>query len=374
MMEPPRATLTEEEAARRLASGEAWAQFCATLERAGSVILRHAPENDIDRAEGFRYLTRLTRLGLKLCLEHADPAFPRLIRYMEPTQKFGVDNPDQLYEWARLSGEHDYRLRGPRGTAAYMGIGVYAGSAGRGGRRTIAHVSGDDLAAPDGTIDLMLSPREHPGNWIRLDPDTTTLIVRQTMNDLASERPASLVLERLGATGPPPPLSCRQVVRGLERAANQVLGSVKMFALLADRWRATPNVLHPMDEQMARESFGDPDLYYAGGYWKIGPGEALVVEFTPPPCRYWGFLLCNYWTESLDYRYRPIATNKHRAARRADGSVKIVVAETDPGLTGVTWLDTEGHPEGTMTLRWLLAESTPVPIPRLVALAALHDA
>jgi hypothetical protein len=29
-------------------------------------------------------------------------------------------------------------------------------------------------------------------------------------------------------------------------------------------------------------------------------------------------------------------------------------------------MDTEGHAEGTMTLRWLLAEATPVPVPNVV--------
>ena len=101
------------------------------------------------------------------------------------------------------------------------------------------------------------------------------------------------------------------------------------------------------------------------------PDEALLVGLTPPECRYWGFQLCNYWTESLDYRYRPVGTNKHRAVVRADGSVVIAVAHRDPGQPELTWLDTEGHLEGTMTLRWLLARETPVPVPRVVKFAEL---
>jgi hypothetical protein len=364
--------LTEDEAAELLAGGRAWDEFCDTLKTAGRIVLEHSPDHELDRAEGFRYLTRLLRMGFKLCLEHADPAAPRLIQYMDATQKFGVDNPDQLYQWARISGEYSYRLHGPRGTASYVGIGVYAGSAGRGGRRTVAHVDADELApASDGGIDVVLSPDEHRGNWIALDPDTTTLLVRQTVNDVENEVTAELVLERLDSPGPPPPLRSSQVVKGMRRAAAQVIGSAQMFAALSDRWKAQPNVLHPMDVHMAEKSFGDPDLYYSGGYWRLAPDEALVIEFTPPECRYWGFLLCNYWAESLDYRYRPVATNKHRATTREDGSVKIIVARQDPGLADVTWLDTEGHTEGTMTLRWLLAEETPVPTPQVVKLSEL---
>jgi hypothetical protein len=366
--------LTEPEAAARLASGEAWRSFCRALESAGEIILAHSPASDLDRAEGFRYLTRLSRMAFKLCLEHADPAAPRLIRYMDPTQKFGVDNPDQLYQWARVSGAYAYRLHGPRNTAAYVGIGVYAGSAGRGGRRTVAHLDTDELGTgPEGEIDVLLAPERPPraGHWIQTTPDTTTLIVRHTMNDVERERPAALTLERLDAAGPPPPLSARDVVKGLERAARQVAGSARIFALLAERWRERPNQLWPMDERMARESFGDPDLYYSGGYWRLGEDEALVIDFTPPRCRYWGFLVCNFWTESLDYRYRPVATNGHRAARRADGSVRLVLAHRNPQLSGANWLDTEGHREGTMALRWLLAAATPVPEPRVVRFAEL---
>jgi hypothetical protein len=372
------APLGEEEAARRLASGEAWEGFCDTLKQAAGIVLEHSPDSDLDRAEGFRYLTRLLRMGLKLSLEHADPAAPRLVQYMDPTQKFGVDNPDQLYLWARIDGAHSYRLRGPRGSTAYYGIGVYAGSAARGGRRTVAHVDADRLEGGTREVDLVLAPagflegcEAPPANFVQLDPDTTTLLVRQTMNDYEAERPEWPTLERLDAEGPPPPLRPSQVVKGLERAARQVLGSATMFARLVEQWRKQPNVLHPMDERLARESFGDPDFYYSGGCWKLGPDEALVIDLDPPECRYWGFLVCNTWTESLDYRYRPVGTSKGRATYRADGTVRIALAHRDPGLPGITWLDTEGHGEGSMTLRWLLAEHTPVPTPRVVRFDAL---
>jgi len=364
--------MSDEQLADRLRSGEVWDEFCDALKSAGRIVLQRSPDSDLDRAEGYRYLSRLLRMGLKLSLEYADPAAPELIQYMDETQKFGVDNPDQLYQWARISAKYEYRLSGPRGSVGYIGIGVYAGSAGRGGRRTVTHINADELElGADGRLELILSAREYPGNWIRLDPDTTTMLVRQTMNDRTTEVTASLKLERLEHSGPPPPLEPARVAKGLARAARQVVGSATVFADLADRWAQRPNTLHPSDTRMAEESFGDPDLYYMGGYWKLAPDEALVLEFTPPKCRYWSFLLCNYWTESLEYRYRPIWTNKNRARYRADGSVKIAVAHVDPDLPDVTWIDTEGHAQGTMTLRWLLAEQTPLPSARVIKVAEL---
>ncbi len=195
---------------------------------------------------------------------------------------------------------------------------------------------------------MTLSAREHSGNWIRLEPDTETLLVRQTMNDGptelpvplrgrpgltwpawsspgdATEQPVPLTLERIDAAVPPP-LDPGRVVTGLERAIRQVVGSATVFADLSDRMAQTPNVIHDTDQKIWGETFGDPDIRPMDGYWKLGSEEALLVEFTPPECRYWSFLLC-YWAESLEYRHRPVWTNQQRARRRSDGSVKIVVA------------------------------------------------
>ncbi|MCZ6568778.1 MAG: hypothetical protein O7B23_01295 [Deltaproteobacteria bacterium] len=152
--------MSDDAPAAQLRSGEAWNEFCDALKSAGRIVLERSPDSDLDRAEGYRYLTRLLRMGLKLSLEYADPAAPELIRYMDETQKFGVDNPDQLYQWARISANYEYRLSGPRGSVGYIGIGVYAGSAGRGGRRTVAHVHADELEiGPDDCIELILSAR-----------------------------------------------------------------------------------------------------------------------------------------------------------------------------------------------------------------------
>lgn len=367
-----------DDAARRqaLLDGSAWRAFCRALEEAGSEVLAaDVPATDVDRAEGFRYLTRLTRLAFKLALEHGDPAAPQLVPYMGETQKFGIDNPDQDYLWARIGGGHRYRLAGTRGSVGYLGIGIYAGSAGRGGRRTVAHLHGEDLRVDaEGRFELLLGPEPGPegAHFVALPEDTTTLIVRQTFGDRTREAPAQLTLACLDREGPPPPVDPARVAKALDRAASQIRGSLTMFKQLAARWAEQPNVLHPTDRKMAEQSFGDPDLVYCGGYWRVAPGEALVLDFTPPPCRWWGFVLCNVWAESLEFRYRPVCVNGVNARRRADGSVRLIVAHEDPGLPDANWIDPEGHREGTLCLRWLLVEGeAPLPQPRLVDAASL---
>jgi hypothetical protein len=89
--------MEESELALRIANGLGWEDFCEELKAAGRTILAESPDTPVDQAEGIRYLTRLTRLAFRLAIEYPDPAAPELIQYMDDTQKFGVDNPDQDY-------------------------------------------------------------------------------------------------------------------------------------------------------------------------------------------------------------------------------------------------------------------------------------
>jgi hypothetical protein len=58
--------------------GSAWRDFCQALERAGQVILEEgSPEDAFERAEGLRYLTRLTRAAFETFIEDCDPGAAR---------------------------------------------------------------------------------------------------------------------------------------------------------------------------------------------------------------------------------------------------------------------------------------------------------
>ena len=95
-----------------------------------------------------------------------------------------------------------------------------------------------------------------------------------------------------------------------------------------------------------------------------------MIEATPPKCDYWNFQLANHWLESLDYRYYRIHLNPFTAQLRGDGSVRVVVAHSDPGVEN--WLDTCGHAQGTMCWRWVGAVDPPEPRTRVVRLAELR--
>ncbi|HRF89054.1 MAG TPA: hypothetical protein PK244_10715, partial [Pseudomonadales bacterium] len=62
----------------RVMDGRSWDDFCDALKKAGHdiVLAETAPKNALDRAEGWRYLARLTRGALESFLEAADTQAP----------------------------------------------------------------------------------------------------------------------------------------------------------------------------------------------------------------------------------------------------------------------------------------------------------
>jgi hypothetical protein len=65
----------------RLMSGATWTEFCDNLKKAGDVIMRDtSPSDPLTRAEGFRYLSRITRAITEAFVECSDPRAPVLFR------------------------------------------------------------------------------------------------------------------------------------------------------------------------------------------------------------------------------------------------------------------------------------------------------
>ena len=349
---------------------DVWSEFCRGLEAAGQEIFRpSAPKSAADLAEGHQYLTHVLRSALELIVEGGDAAHPVLSVSLGSGLKLGWDNPDNLHHNAVLSGVHEYRLSGTRGDAHYFSLGVYAGSYAKGGGRVVAFAEIDDFVAPDGTFELILSAREHPNNWIRIDSDTSSMMLRQIFWDRANETPAALRLERIDAEGPPPPLDPAFLTAALSRVLGMMRGTNQIIFDFADRFRAHPNTLQPGDRTANERLQGIPKQQLAAGWWEIAPDQAAVIDFTPPPCRYWSFTLSNYWGQSLEYVRHRTHLNARSAVSRADSSVRLVVAHRDPGQSDANWLDTAGHASGVWQFRWLAAEGdVAIPTPQIVTL------
>src|SRR4026208_1620938 len=98
-----------DETTQKVVDGSAWREFCDLLAQAGDVILAESnPEDPLDRAEGFRMLTRLLRGPLENTRENGPPPHPGLICTCHETIKVVGENPDNHYLGASLDGQYDY--------------------------------------------------------------------------------------------------------------------------------------------------------------------------------------------------------------------------------------------------------------------------
>ena len=166
-----------------IASGRALEEFCDTLKAAGgSILYGNPPQDPRSQAEAYRYLARLTRAGLEAFTEFSDPEFPVLKRMVHETVKLGADNPDNYYQNAQISGDYEYRIKGMRNDVFYLGFFTQNGSYGStGGLAPCGALEGEDLKLEDdGSFEIIVSKVKKGKNWLKLEDETSLLMVRQT--------------------------------------------------------------------------------------------------------------------------------------------------------------------------------------------------
>ena len=345
--------------------GDPWREFCRQLERAGRVMQRETtPRDELTRAEGYRHLARLIRTGFEMTFEYADPERPQIVPAVSATMLGEGETSDARYHQAFIDGRATYRVRGRRGSAPFIEFTVYAGKIGiQPTSRQIGSLLEKELiVAEDGQFEVVLSPREHGGNWIRTEPDATLLFIRQYAHDWAGTESAHFEIEREGEVGDRPPLGLDEIIAGLTRTAAFVDRAAHFWTGIVDRRAAAdPNVFYliPEDPDPARPTM-PVGHRFAAGYFRLAPGEALVVHFRPAVVPYWGLDLTSYWFEPLSYGDQRSNVNNGTARSESDGGVRLVIADENRG--DPNWVDTRGHREGTMLFRW---SRTDEPVPEL---------
>lgn len=360
----------------RVMNGAVWQELCAALERSSKLVLgAGVPDSPRDRAEGFRYLTRFLAAGTVACVAHDDPDYPVFGRLMDITMPWGLDNPDCLYLHAAVRGDANYIIQGNRGSANHIDIQANFGHFANGDISTwgtISSLSGFDLEVDsNGDFELLVGAEERDGNWLRLAPNAEFIMVRQYFNDWENERPADLTIEREDAPYPPPPIRTDQLAaridklrRWLERGG--ALWEQMSRGLLA--MESNSLIFHLPDN--SDERAGMRGQAYGMGNFDCQSDEAIIVEFTPPPCHHWSFGIANYYWESIDFGNRQTSLNGHQAWLDERGVFRCVIAHSDPGIAN--WIDTAGYCRGSITARFLLAESISKPTLRRVRLADLE--
>ena len=357
-----------------------WQAFCERLAGAGDVVLDSGqPGEDADRVEGFRHVLRSLYRAIGSGIEGGDVDFPELA--WVPPSKSGQDNPDALYQAARVDLTNTYRLTGNLGSVRYLGITLMTFDFGRAPIEQLLTVNAQNLPAnPAGNIDVVFSPEAPPlgrpdGTWFTLPPKICRFFVRQFFADWGAEEPARLHLERVGANHPVSRMGPDCLVKhlhGITREAVELTAFWRDFGrahLDADQVNSFDHLEADREPNLAMGA--SPEQAYGQCWWHLQPDQALIYEVEVPECVYWGVQLGDVWYQSLDWVNRQSSLNGHQAVVDPDGIFRAVICEPDPGVAN--WLDTTGATQGCITYRWNQANRAPVPTLTLVDFNDVDD-
>ena len=330
-----------------------WGKFTNDLRTAGQQILTTYPrEQEIDNAEALRYLLQQVTASSEAMLMR-ESGQPALLRLGATTfGKWGLDAADAKYIGAVVDSEGTYRLHGQVGTARLFAVQLSAQTVPYEG---FDEITGDQLRTDaDGNFELLISrekPADWTGNWLRMDPRATDLLVREYFRDWKTETPGSYYIERLDGEPSSEPLT-------LAAAAKLLDNTIGQFYLRAPQWQErSKQLITYVSNRVAMQKPADglAANYYGPGWFEVEKDEALLIEVDPVPAAMWSVQLGNYWWESIDYLGHTASYNDSQVATDPDDRVRFVIAHEDPGLAN--WLDPAGHTEGMILFRQLQAQA-----------------
>ena len=299
---------------------EAWRLVRSMLDDMTRAIEQDA-ETELELIEGLRVLARVTALCSELSVD-VDHEHPFFFDMNGPMRLVGGPNPDGAYHLAMIDGQHRYRIRGRRGTSAYLGFQVLAGR-GLAPRRMAAYVSDRDLAVlPDGDFELVLrAPRaaaaraagRRSGWRSRTTPRGSSCASTSATRCTRSSRPSRS--SRSTALPPPSLPTDEQVAEQLTAMAWTIAKLTTLHRTVRPELLATPNQFLTTEAAGLGGENTTPDNLYAIGTFRLGPDEALVIDTTPPESRFWNVTLENVWHECFDARRRRISVTSVAAVR-----------------------------------------------------------
>jgi hypothetical protein len=331
-------------------------------------------EDERELLEGLRVLARITGLCAELSVD-VDPERPWFFDMSTAARLVGGPNPDGRYPLAMIDGRHRYRIRGNRGTSAYLGFQVLAGT-GLTPRRMAAYVSDSDLeVGPDGTFALVLAAREPSAaelagaRWVEIPDDASAIVVREYLWQRHDEVPVELDIEPLDPVGEQAPLDDETLALQLTSMAWTIAKLATLHRTIKPELLDRPNELVVAGAAELGAADTTPDNLYMIGTFRLDDGEALVIDVEPPDTRYWNVTVESIWHEVVPPRRRRSSVTNAHVQTGADGIARVAVAASDPGVG--TWLDTGGLRRGFVLIRWLDNPAPPEVRTAVVPLAEL---
>lgn len=304
--------------------------------------------------EAYQWIPTILQVALDAYV-WADADNPRFVEIVGPYKKWGGDNADAFYFYAPIDPRRTYRVHVHPGDAVYLSLTVYGGpNDGHYSERIVGSLNQRQAAADDdGTIEIVLSPDEHPGNWIKLEADSVCAITRDYMTEPMHGRRCDWHIEAVD-----PPSTRRMTDPELARRFRAATTWVKDQAGIVPLPLGEPNTVDaPYPVPTTTFGWAAGDAAYAMGSFELDDDHALVIDGSSPDCAFWNMCLWNPFLHTYNYDYERVTINGGQALANDDGSWTIVVAPRDPGHPN--WVSTAGHPRGRIWFRWFLPDHTP---------------
>jgi hypothetical protein len=302
------------------------------------------PVSAQDLAEGYDYLAGSIRSSLQMAFDY-DLEHPVLINPTHQYARQGLDNPDAIYFNAYLDEGASYEVSGVRGTTTDLSFQVMDGNYSADGAPTSVAAFDDrelDVAA-DGSFSWRFGPE------LGLKKGAT-LIVREVYDDWNTEDRGTIRIQRLDTAGKP---------RGpfeMDRVAKRYAVAAKMLVGKINTWFAFPEWFtykEPVNTLTVPKSTpgGLASQFSSIGHYDLADDQAMVV--TVPVCDaapYQAIQIGSRWYVSTDYEHHQTSLTRAQSQADPDGKLRYVISERNPGIAN--WLETTGHPQGVMMLRW----------------------
>jgi hypothetical protein len=314
----------------------------------------NAPQDEQGVLEGYKWIFSILQVAFDVYV-WGDTAKPRFVDIVGPYKKWGGDNSDAFYQFAPVDPRRTYRITGNIGDAVYWSLTVYGGpDDGRYSTRIVGTVNDRMVeVAPDGTFEIVLSPDEQDGVWIKLESDAVAAITRDYLIDPQHGRRLQWHIE-----ADDPPVTYRLHDADLARRFRAVLTWLREQSQIVPLAMGEPNAVdepYPVPETTYGWAAGD--AAYAMGSFDLADDEALVIEGRSPECAFWNVCLWNPFLHTYNYEYERVTINGGQVEYEDDGSWTIVISPRDPGQPN--WVSTQGHPRGRIWFRWFYPEATP---------------
>ena len=303
-------------------------------------LVREAPhiETEADLLEGLQYLAG----GIAACTHLAfdyDRDHPFLQSGTGPFTKMGLDNPDTLYFGTRVQAGREYLVTGTRGTTTDLSFQLL------GGEYTDDNVPDSETAFDDRQLDIAANGDYE---WRFTPAANAQLVIREVYNDWSAQRGKVAIARADTAGTAPPPLTNDLIEKRFAVAGKQLVQRIKT-------WLQFPQWFYmniPVNTMVAPRLTpgGLATQYSSAGHFELTPDQALVITLPATDAPYLGFQLGSLWYVSLDYINHQTSLNGTQAQVDADGKIRIVVADRNPGVTN--WVETLGHRKGFLQFRW----------------------